>query len=35
MERSRYYLELQEINTLEMAEKIGEFINGMIANFRL
>ncbi|CAD8047307.1 unnamed protein product [Paramecium sonneborni] len=35
MERSRYYIQEQEINTLQIVDKIGEFINGMIANFRL
>ncbi|CAD8045865.1 unnamed protein product [Paramecium sonneborni] len=35
MERSRYYIQQQDINTLQIVDKIGEFINGMIANFRL
>ncbi|CAD8137694.1 unnamed protein product [Paramecium pentaurelia] len=35
MERSRYYIQEQEINTLQIVDKVGEFINGMIANFRL
>ncbi|CAD8136110.1 unnamed protein product [Paramecium octaurelia] len=35
LERSRNYIQEQEINTLQIASQIGEFINGMIANFKL
>ncbi|CAD8132296.1 unnamed protein product [Paramecium pentaurelia] len=35
LEKSKNYIQKQEINTLQIAPQIGEFINGMIANFNL